>query len=67
MNKENNFPWKRKGIFYIATVVVEKIEGDRLLTLTITRKLDFIAYHLIKKFHGEKKLIEMGTSEKLRN
>lgn len=48
-------PWNRKGLFYIAKVQFAWYED-----LVITRKLDFVAYHLIKYFHGELKLIEMA-------
>lgn len=54
-------PWTRKFFFYTAIVVIDL--GDK--TLTITRSLDFFSYHLIKRFHGIDRIIEMGTNEDL--
>lgn len=49
-------PWKRKGFFYYAMLQAQK----RGRLITITRKLDFISYHLIRLIHGDDKLIDMA-------
>lgn len=54
-------PWVREGLFYVATLQFCRPSGDKFHKVgTITRKLDFISYHLIKKIHGEQKLIDMA-------
>ncbi len=49
-------PWKRKWFFYKA-VMIHLGNG---FTVERTTKLDFISYHMIKRIHGEKKLIQMA-------
>lgn len=56
--------WKRKGIFYVSDLVYQCDKDG--YTVRVHRKLDFIAYHLIKWIHGEEKLIEMANKRVLR-
>ena len=54
-------PWKREGLFYVVRLQtsVLTLKGNRR-TLNVTKKLDFVSYHLIKWYHGEKKIIDMA-------
>jgi len=54
-------PWNRRGIFYIANV---RVFRNHQYVGTITKRLDFITYHLIKYFNGEERLIQMGYNLK---
>lgn len=47
-------PWVRKGLRYEVTLVYA---GGRGIA---TRRLNFLAYHLIRLIHGEDKLIDMA-------
>lgn len=49
--------WQRKGFFYYAKI--NYYSGGELLG-TITKKLDFVSYHLIRKIHGVKGLNDMA-------
>lgn len=49
--------WARKGIFYYSTLQIYK--GPTKVG-AVTKKLDFLSYHLIKRFHGIKGLNEMA-------
>lgn len=49
--------WKRKGLFYYATL--QFFRGQQSIGV-LTKKLDFVSYHLIKVFHGTKGLNEMA-------
>jgi hypothetical protein len=49
--------WKRKGRYYYAYIHVQ----NRGSYGTITKKLSFIAYHLIRIVHGEQKLMDMAS------
>lgn len=51
--------WKRKGFAYYAYIHISDSNGR--YNGTINKKLDFISYHLILWFHGEKKLQEMAA------
>lgn len=59
-NKARENPWKRKLWWYEVTMICPYItlSGE---SMDVTRKLGFVSYHLIKYFHGEKRIIEMGT------
>lgn len=48
--------WHRKGYFYVAQVnyVTPQYKG------TITRKLGFVTYHLIRRIHGDQVLRDMA-------
>lgn len=50
------------AVFGVGFGHVEEI-GDEIhiLKYTITRKLDFISYHLIRLIHGEEKLNQMAS------
>jgi len=48
-------PWVRKGLTYEVTLAYAN-------GLTVTKRLDFLAYHLIKWIHGEQKLIEIAMA-----
>ena len=50
-------PWKRKGLFYYATLTVY---GNAVVRGTVKKKLDFVSYHLIMWIHGESKLRAMA-------
>ncbi len=56
------YPWTRDGLFYKSTYV--ETDGER--TLTVVRRLNFIAYHLIKWKHGRSTLIEMANRRNVR-
>jgi len=49
-------PWHRVGFYYYCTLIYAGTPYDRL----VTKELDFIAYHMIRLFHGEDKLLEMA-------
>ena len=49
-------PWVRNGLMYEVTMVLVNRRG------TVTKRLDFLSYHLIKWIHGEKKLIEIAEA-----
>lgn len=51
--------WKRRGLIYYASIHICDHNGRH--NGTITKKLDFISYHLIKILHGKKKLREMAA------
>lgn len=55
-------PWRRKGIFYRVDWYLYR--GGTLVG-TYSKKLDFLSYHMIKFFHGNKKLISMAYDLKL--
>ena len=38
--------WKREGLFYYS--IVQVFNGNLKLIGTVTRRLDFVSYHLIK-------------------
>ena len=48
--------WKREGFYYVSRIYV----NDQWSRGTITKKLDFVSYHLIRLIHGEKGLREMA-------
>lgn len=52
--------WKRKGFFYYAKLNV--YGGNGSLKGTVTKKLDFVSYHLIKLVHGQEKLNQMAMT-----
>ena len=59
--------WKRKGFFYEAILKWSSPhpkDKTILLISTITRRLDFISYHLIKRIHGEEGLKQMAYLKK---
>lgn len=45
--------WHRKGLFYYTFL---HVYGNGILKGIVTKKLDFVSYHLIKWWHGQKKL-----------
>lgn len=49
--------WKREGLMYVSRMHISTPSCHG----TITRTLDFISYHLILVFHGEKRLREMAS------
>lgn len=54
-------PWSREGLFYVARLALNRIDDEgRYRKAYMTRKLDFISYHLIRWYHGEEKLIDMA-------
>lgn len=55
--------WTRKGIFYYARVNVYR---NHQYAGTIVKKLDFVSYHLIRWYHGEKELARMARTTSLR-
>lgn len=59
----NNNPWVRKGLSYTATHNWYKPGANNKMVFmgSSVYKLDFLAYHLIKWYHGEQKLIEMAS------
>ena len=44
--------WNREGLIYTTRFIIRVDDRKK----KVTRKLDFIAYHLIKLFHGQEKL-----------
>lgn len=52
--------WKRNWLVYTAEYEYQVNETH---TGKVTRKLDFLAYHLIRYFHGDKKLHEMANEK----
>jgi len=50
-------PWVRDGLSYYANLQLRMIDGR---IYNVERRLDFVAYHLIKWYHGEEALIEMA-------
>lgn len=50
-------PWKRQGMFYVASLQARMTNGG---VFTITRSLDFLTYHLIRWCHGEAELVNMA-------
>jgi len=50
--------WKRKGLFYYAELSCYR--GP--YTWVVTKKLDFVSCHLIKWWHGERKLTDMAMT-----
>lgn len=61
-----NNPWKRIGFFYVSRMDLYK--GNQKVGIVI-RQLSYFTYHLIRLWHGEKKMIEMtqnaGAAAKL--
>lgn len=53
--------WKRRGFFYYSVLHLYASGGTRY-TGSINRRLNFVAYNMIKWFHGEKKLEEMALN-----
>jgi hypothetical protein len=56
--------WTRHGLFYYATVQI--FRGQRSVG-NVTKKLDFLSYHLIKRFHGVKVLNHMAMKTAIDN
>jgi len=52
-------PWERKGLFYYAIMKLYLPDNG---TVIITKRLNFMAYHLIKFIHGEAKLSDMAIT-----
>ena len=55
-------PWKREGLSYVARLQTVGRFGNGTLKL----KLSFIAYHLIKWYHGEEGLVKMAERARKR-
>ena len=51
--------WKRKGLFYYATL---NVYTNNALRGTVTKKLDFVSYHLIRLIHEQEKLENIALS-----
>lgn len=53
-------PWKRKGLFYHASLNI--YGGSNVYLCTVNKRLDFVSYHFIKWIHGQGKLNQMATN-----
>lgn len=52
--------WKRKGLFYYANL--ELFSGFGMHLGTVTKRLDFVSFHVIKWIHGDRKLLDMALN-----
>lgn len=41
------------------------VKYGQVRKVTVTKKLGFVSYHLIRIFHGEEKLLELANNQKL--
>lgn len=55
--------WNRKHLFYYARC---NVYSRHIYQGTITKRLDFISYHMIKWWYGEQYLIRMATTIKIK-